>query len=76
MLKFTKEDKVKIIDPKSDLVNILDADGWVFEEDPKTKPKGKIIEILDADGLVFEEDPKTKPEGKKAKKVKKSKNNG
>jgi hypothetical protein len=53
MLKFTKEDKVKIIDPKSDLVNILDADGWVFEEDPKTKP-----------------------EGKKAKKVKKSKNNG
>lgn len=37
MLKFTKGDAVKIIDPKSDLINILDADGWVLEDEPKAK---------------------------------------
>ena len=39
MLKLTKEDKVKIIDPDSSLIDILKNDGWELEEKKSRKPK-------------------------------------
>lgn len=43
MLTFKKGDAVKVIDPQSSLIDVLDADGWELQDDkPETeKPKRK-----------------------------------
>lgn len=42
MLKFTKDGAVKIIDPESKLIPILEKDGWEVEgKKSVVKPEGK-----------------------------------